>query len=71
MRYNNTDPPNPSPYANNECFRIMHSPKSHANRNNIERHRIWLDLIAPNNHANSILVGYAENATNNKDKLIK
>src|SRR5690606_27823368 len=35
----------------------------------VEKHRIWLDLIAPNNHANSILVGYVENATNGIDKL--
>ncbi|MBU2939715.1 T9SS type A sorting domain-containing protein [Lacinutrix sp. C3R15] len=34
-----------------------------------EKHRIWLDLITPNNTANSILVGYVEGATNNKDKL--
>ncbi|UPS91906.1 GEVED domain-containing protein [Bizionia sp. M204] len=35
----------------------------------IEKHRIWLDLIAPNNSANSILVGYIENATNDVDRL--
>ena len=69
MRYDDTDPLNPSPYANNEFFRVMQRPKPHANRNTIERHRIWLDLIAPNNHANSILVGYVENATNGIDRL--
>ncbi|WP_055444556.1 GEVED domain-containing protein [Lacinutrix himadriensis] len=36
---------------------------------NTEKHRIWLDLIAPNNTANAILIGYVEGATNNKDKL--
>lgn len=69
MRYDDTDPLNPSPYANNEFFRVMQRPKPHANRNTIERHRIWLDLIAPNDHANSILVGYVENATNGEDRL--
>ncbi len=69
MRYDDTDPLNPSPYANNEFFRVMQRPKPHVNRNTIERHRIWLDLIAPNDHANSILVGYVENATNGEDRL--
>ncbi len=69
MRYDDTDPLNPSPYANNEFFRVMQRPKPHVNRNTIERHRIWLDLIAPNYHANSILVGYVENATNGEDRL--
>jgi hypothetical protein len=36
---------------------------------NTEKHRIWLDLIAPNNTANAILIGYVEGATNSKDKL--
>ncbi|MBU2939714.1 T9SS type A sorting domain-containing protein [Lacinutrix sp. C3R15] len=36
---------------------------------NIEKHRIWLDLISPNNNANSTLVGYVEGATNAQDRL--
>ncbi|MBQ0785859.1 MAG: T9SS type A sorting domain-containing protein [Oceanihabitans sp.] len=36
---------------------------------NIEKHRIWLDLISPNNTANSILVGYVAGASNNLDRL--
>jgi hypothetical protein len=35
----------------------------------IEKNRIWLDLISPNNNANSILVGYVEGATNAQDRL--
>ena len=35
----------------------------------IEKHRIWLDLITPSNTANSILIGYIEGATNSKDRL--
>ena len=34
-----------------------------------ERHRIWLDLIRPNDNATSILVGYIEGATNTADRL--
>ncbi|WP_250434597.1 T9SS type A sorting domain-containing protein [Hanstruepera flava] len=35
----------------------------------LERHRIWLDLISENNYASSILVGYVEGATNQTDRL--
>ncbi|WP_452228010.1 T9SS type A sorting domain-containing protein [Lacinutrix sp. MEBiC02404] len=35
----------------------------------IEKNRIWLDLISPDNTANSILVGYVEGATNALDRL--
>lgn len=34
-----------------------------------EKHRIWLDLITSNDLAASILVGYVEGATDNKDNL--
>ncbi|PNQ73819.1 hypothetical protein C1T31_05670 [Hanstruepera neustonica] len=34
-----------------------------------EHHRIWIDLIASNNMATSLLVGYIEGATNQKDRL--
>jgi len=54
-----------APYDNNEFYRSQEN----ANRNTLEKHRIWLDLIAPNNTANSILVGYVENATNDVDRL--
>lgn len=35
----------------------------------IERHRIWLDLITSDGFASSILVGYIEGATNGDDRL--
>jgi hypothetical protein len=54
-----------TPNDNNEFFRT----NATSNRTELERNRIWLDLIAPNNTANSILVGYIENATNNFDRL--
>ena len=34
-----------------------------------EKHRIWLDLLAPNNITNTLLVGYVPNATNDFDRL--
>ena len=49
-----------SPYPNNGVS---------VNDNPIEKHRIWLDLIAPGNLAHSILVGYVDGATNGDDRL--
>lgn len=37
--------------------------------NDIEKHRIWLDLITSNDIANTLLVGYVEGATNEFDRL--
>lgn len=34
-----------------------------------EKHRIWLDLITPDDLASSILVGYINGATNDNDRL--
>ena len=51
---------------NSQFYRTQESTESSSE---VEKHRIWLDLIAPNNHANSILVGYVENATNGEDRL--
>lgn len=51
-------------YGNNSFFRTANN-----NTNGIERHRIWVDLIKPNNEASSILIGYIENATNEVDRL--
>src|SRR5690606_2140763 len=50
-------------------YRTAQAGKTQENNRAIEKHRIWLDLIAPNNRANSILVGYIENATNGIDRL--
>jgi hypothetical protein len=35
----------------------------------LERHRIWLDLVNANNDSDRILVGYIEGATNGKDSF--
>ena len=53
-------------YNNNTFFRTD-SPEQ--NQSSIERHRVWLDLLSPNNVTNSILVGYVQNATNGIDRL--
>lgn len=37
--------------------------------NNGDKSRIWLDLITPSNEANTILLGYADGATDEFDKL--
>ena len=48
-------------YRNDQFYRTENE--------DIERHRIWLDLITSNGNANSILVGYVEGATNGSDRL--
>lgn len=37
--------------------------------NNIERHRIWIDLVSATGTVNRALVGYVEGATQGKDRL--
>ena len=36
---------------------------------NLERHRIWLDLVEPSGNTNTTLVAYVEGATMEKDRL--
>ncbi len=55
------------PAYNNNLF--SRNSYSEENQNNNEKHRIWLDLLSPNNVTNSILVGYIPNATNSFDRL--
>ncbi|RKE91992.1 CUB domain-containing protein [Ichthyenterobacterium magnum] len=54
---------------NNSQFYRASSPNENEDTSTIERHRIWLDLMTVNNEATSILVGYIEGATNEKDRL--
>ncbi|PWI31177.1 hypothetical protein DI383_00445 [Flavobacteriaceae bacterium LYZ1037] len=53
-------------YDNGQFYRTNNSNSSSTN---MERHRIWLDLIDPNEIGTSILVGYVEGATNENDRL--
>ncbi|WP_329805751.1 GEVED domain-containing protein [Flavobacterium facile] len=39
--------------------------------NNLEKHRIWFDLVSPNGNSVRSLLGYVENATNDKDRLFE
>jgi hypothetical protein len=39
--------------------------------NNLEKHRIWIDLVSPNGNSVRSLLGYVENATNDKDRLFE
>ncbi|MCK7588990.1 T9SS sorting signal type C domain-containing protein [Subsaxibacter sp. CAU 1640] len=45
------------------------SPSNNNFLRTFERHRIWLDLVDASNEASSTLVGYIEDATNDKDVL--
>ena len=57
-------------YNNTQFLRLAaDSETTEDSVNTIERHRIWLDLIAPNNKAISTLVGYIGGATNGIDRL--
>ncbi|MFD2915533.1 T9SS type A sorting domain-containing protein [Psychroserpens luteus] len=66
MRYDNTLNDLIINYDNSNFYRTN---TTESNENTIERHRIWLDLLSPNNITNTILVGYVQNATNNFDRL--
>ncbi|MBC8753271.1 hypothetical protein H2O64_01225 [Kordia sp. YSTF-M3] len=63
-------------YGNNQFYRSneddigqIENNENNTTNNPIERHRIWLDIIASDNTAASILVGYLTGASNNKDRL--
>ncbi len=66
MRYDNSIDDLINNYDNNDFYRLNSQERS---TEDIERHRIWLDLLSPNDVTNSILVGYVTNATNDFDRL--
>ncbi len=70
MRYDDTIDDLIINYDNSNFYRLG-APDTNGNEDasGIERHRIWLDLLSPNQVTNSILVGYATNATNGFDRL--
>ena len=57
-------------FNNNQFFRnaIVDSNNSRANANEIEKHRLWLNLVNNGGSFNQILVGYVEGATNSYDR---
>jgi len=56
-------------HGNDEFYRTASPTVNTTVTNSNEKHRIWLDLIAPNNQNNRILVGYVTGATDGKDRL--
>jgi hypothetical protein len=51
-------------HGNDQFFRTS---ETNENTSEIERHRIWLKMIAPNQASADMLVGYASGASNNLD----
>src|SRR5690606_8841269 len=58
-----------SAHDNPQFLRVATEQQESQSTATMERHRIWLDLIAPNLNATSTLVGYVTGATNGKDRL--
>jgi hypothetical protein len=67
VNFNNTTRRNSSnlPYANDNFFR--NSNQQTTSFENVERHRIWLDILDANNKAETTLLGYVSGATVTKD----
>ncbi|TGD56896.1 Ig-like domain-containing protein [Flavobacterium humi] len=55
-------------YGNSQFYRSEANANTVNNDENIEKHRIWLDLVAPGGNVNRILVGYAQGATRGRDR---
>ena len=55
-------------YSNSHFYRNASAANSGIGEN-IERHRIWLDLVSPTNETTRTLVGYVEGATAGKDRM--
>lgn len=58
-----------SAHENHQFLRVATEQQESQSTATMERHRIWLDLIAPNNTSTSTLIGYVTGATNDKDRL--
>ena len=54
-------------YSNNTFYRSNNSNSNYVE--NLERHRIWLDIIDSSNYSERTLVGYIEGATMDKDNF--
>lgn len=52
-------------YVNNQFYKTSNS----GNSKETEKHRIWFDLVGSNGTSVRSLLGYVENATNEKDRL--
>lgn len=56
-----------TPYNNSQFYRT--NTTSQAPDGEEEKHRMWLDIISEQGDSNRTLVGYIENATNDKDRV--
>lgn len=57
-------------YSNSTFYRLSNSNVSNSiNVENLERNRIWLDIIDPNNNSDRTLFGYIEGATMGNDSF--
>lgn len=56
-------------HSNTDFYRTAETNDDVVDSEAIEKHRIWLNLIAPNGLTSSILVGYIAGATQEKDRL--
>lgn len=56
-------------YLNNNFFRNSENVPADHSFSTLERHRIWLDIVNPNNQSTTTLIGYAEGASNEKDSF--
>lgn len=57
-------------YSNSTFYRLSNSNVSNSiDVENLERNRIWLDIIDPNNNSDRTLFGYIENATMGNDSF--
>jgi hypothetical protein len=53
-------------YNNSQFFRTSNSTPNFVD---LERNRIWFDLVSPTGNSTRSMLGYIENATNEKDRL--
>ncbi|WP_329806731.1 GEVED domain-containing protein [Flavobacterium facile] len=53
-------------HNNNQFYKSV---ANNRNANNLEKHRMWFDIVAPNGASVRSLLGYVEDATNGKDRL--
>jgi hypothetical protein len=67
VNFNNLQRSNAFP--NNNFFRNAENSSIENSISNLERHRIWLDIVNSNNQSTTTLIGYVEGASNDKDSF--
>jgi len=56
-------------YRNDQFYRSADTDTDTAEEDLATKHRIWLDYISPSGSTNTTLIGYANGATNDKDRM--